>query len=106
MLLGIVIIVFSVAGGSIELSNSYKEYQTHMQANGGEGNPLTVMDEVRWQVARLVGGAVIAGGLISGSMLMGLAWIGRTMEQVRDALEGELAPEPAGHSEAPAKAGN
>ncbi len=78
-----------------------------MLAAGGEGNPLTVMDEVRWQVARLVGGAVIAGGLIAGSMLMGLAWIGRTMEQVRDVLEGELAPAPAaGRSEAPAKAGN
>jgi len=106
MLLGIVIVVFCIAGGSIELSSSYKEYQTHMQAAGGEGNPLTVMDEVRWQVARLVGSAVIAGGLISGSMLMGLAWIGRTMEQVRDALEGELAPAPAGHTEVPAKAGN
>lgn len=106
MLLGIVTIVFCVAGGSIELSNSYKEYQTHMQANGGEGSPLTVMDEVRWQVARLVGGAVIAGGLISGSMLMGLAWIGKTMEQVRDALAGELAQAPAEHADVPAKAGN
>ena len=106
MLLGIVIIVFCIAGGSIELSNSYKEYQTHMQANGGEGNPLTVMDELRWQVARLVGGAVIAGGLISGSMLMALAWIGKTMEQVRDALDGELAEAPAVHAEAPARAGS
>jgi hypothetical protein len=64
------------------------------------------MDEARWQVARLVGAAVIAGGLISGSMLMGLAWIGKTMEQVRDALEGELVLAPAGHTEVPAKARN
>jgi hypothetical protein len=106
MLLGIVIVVFCVVVGSIELSSSYREYQTHLQAGGGEGSPMTVMDVVKWQVARLVGAAVIAGGLISGSMLMGLAWIGRTMEQIRDALEGELAPAPAGHTEVPAKAGN
>jgi len=31
------------------------------------------------------------GGLIAGSVLMGLAWIGRSMEQVRDALHGELS---------------
>ena len=106
MLLGVVIVVFSVAVGFIELSNSYREYQTHMQIAGGEGNPLTVMDEIKWQVARLVGGAVIAGGLISGSMLMGLAWIGKTMEQVRDALEGDLPDAPAVPAEAPAKASN
>lgn len=106
MLLGIVIVVFSVVVGSVELSSSYREYQTHLRAGGGEGSPMTVMDEVRWQVARLVGAAVIAGGLISGSMLMGLAWIGKTMEQVRDALEGELVSAPAGHTEEPAKASN
>src|SRR5258708_33148512 len=102
MLLGIVIIVFCIAGGSIELSNSYKEYQTHMQANGGEGNPLTVMDELRWQVARLVGGAGVAGGLISGAMLMALAWIGKNMEQVGHALDREPAQQPARRTWAPA----
>lgn len=106
MLLGIVIVVFCVVVGSIELSSSYREYQTHIQAGGGEGNPMTVMDVVKWEVARLVGAAVIAGGLISGSMLMGLGWIGKTLEEVRDALEGELASASAGHSEAPARAGN
>ena len=95
MLLGIVIIVFSVASGSIEVSTSYNEYQAHVQAGGGPGNALTIEDELKWQFARLVGGAVIVGGLIAGSVLMGLAWIGRTMEQVRDALEGELAPTPS-----------
>jgi hypothetical protein len=106
MLLGVVIVVFCVVVGSIELSSSYREYQTHLQAGGGEGSPMTVMDVVKWQVARLVGAAVIGGGLISGSMLMGLGWIGKTLEEVRDALEGELAPASAGHSEAPARAGN
>lgn len=107
MLLGIVIAVFCVAGGSIELSASYKEYQSHVQALGGvTGTPLTAVDEVKWQLARLVGAAVIAGGLISGSMLMGLAWIGKTMEQVRDALEAGLAETPAGPAEIEAKARN
>lgn len=105
MLLGIVVIVFSVAGGSIELSASYNEYRSHVQALGGvTGTPLTAVDEVKWQLARLVGGAVIAGGLISGSMLMALAWIGKTMEQVRDALAGELAEAPGGDAEVAAKA--
>jgi hypothetical protein len=106
MLLGVVIVVFCVVVGSIELSSSYREYQTHVLAGGGEGNPMTVMDVVKWQVARLVGAAVIAGGLISGSMLMGLGWIVKTLEEVRDALEGELASPSAGHSEAPARAGS
>ncbi|MBZ5614711.1 MAG: hypothetical protein LAO23_11940 [Acidobacteriia bacterium] len=106
MLLGIVIVVFCVVVGSIELSSSYREYQTHIQAGGGEGNPMTVMDVVKWQVARLVGAAVIAGGLISGSMLMGLGWIGKTLEEVRDALEGELASTSAGNTEGPVRAGN
>lgn len=106
MLLGIVIVVFCVVVGSIELSSSYREYQTHLQAGGGQGSPMTVMDVVKWQVARLVGAAVIGGGLISGSVLMGLGWIGKTLEEVRDALQGELASTSAGHSEAPARAGN
>jgi hypothetical protein len=106
ILLGIVIVVFCVVVGSIELSSGYREYQTHLQAGGGERSPMTVMDVVKWQVARLVGAAVIAGGLISGSMLMGLGWIGRTLEEVRDALEGEVALAPVGPTEAPAKAGH
>lgn len=91
MLLGIAIIVFSLAGGSVEISNSYNQYQSHLHVSGAPGtNPLTVFDEVQWQFARLVGGAIITGGLISGSMLMGLAWIGRTLEHLRDSLTGEL----------------
>lgn len=92
-LLGVVVIVFSVAGGSIELASSYSEYRARFHVSGeADANPLTVMDEARWQAARLIGGGVIAGGLIAGSMLMGLAWIGRTAEQLRDSL-GEAATE-------------
>jgi hypothetical protein len=98
-LLGIVVIVFSVAGGSIEISTRYNEYQSQLHVSGVPGsNPLTVLDEARWQAVRLIGGGVIAGGLIAGSMLMGLAWIGKTIEQVRDALGediGESVPQPA-----------
>jgi len=85
MLLGVAIIVFSVAGGSLAIANSYNQYQGHLHISGvADTNPLSVLDEVQWQVARLVGGAVIMGGLVSGSILMGLAWIGRTLEQLRD----------------------
>jgi hypothetical protein len=107
MLLGIAIVVFSLAGGSIELSSSYNEYQSHIHAAGGAtGTPLTALDEARWQVTRLVGGGIIAGGAIAGSMLMGLAWIGRTMEQVRDALHGEPVEIPSKPDEAVAGSGN
>lgn len=95
MLLGVIIIAFSVAGGSIQISNSYNEYQSRLHVSGDPGsNPLTVMDEARWQAARLIGGGVIAGGIIAGSILMGLGWIGKTMEQIRDAVSDELS-EPA-----------
>jgi hypothetical protein len=95
MLLGIAIIVFGVAGGSVELSSSYDQYRSRIQATGGAtGSPMTALDEARWQVARVIGGAVIAGSMIAGSILMGLAWIGRSLEQVRDALHGEFVEAP------------
>jgi hypothetical protein len=104
-LLGVVIIVFGVAGGSIEISTSYNDYQSHLHVSGMPGsNPLTVLDEARWQAARLIGGFVVAGSLIAGSMLMGLAWIGKTIEEVRDALAeeiGEAAAQPTSASAGP-----
>lgn len=107
MVLGVAIMVFSIAGGSIEISASYSRYQARFRVTGApDSNPLTVLDEARWQFGRLVGGTVIAVGVISGSMLMALGWIGRTMEQIRDALEGELAELPAKPSEASAAARN
>ena len=105
MLLGVIIVVFGVAGGSIEISTAYNQYQSQLHVSGDPGsNPLTVLGEAKWQFARLIGGAIIAGGLIAGSMLMGLAWIGRTMEQVRDALHGELSEALPVATEAAAKA--
>jgi hypothetical protein len=87
MLLGIAIIVFSIAGGSLEIANGYNQYQSHMQVAGPPGtNPLNVFDEVQWQLARLVGGGIIMGGLVAGSILMGLSWIGQVLEQVRDSI--------------------
>lgn len=84
MLLGVAIIVFSLAGGSLQIANSYNQYQSHIQFSGAPGtNPLSVLDEAQWQFARLVGGGIIMGGLISGSILMALAWIGRTLEELR-----------------------
>lgn len=85
MLLGVAVVTISVLGGAIQLSASYGAYRSHLQAAGGvAGTPLTALDEVRWQIAQLVGGGIIAGGAIAGSMLMALAWIGRTLEQLRD----------------------
>lgn len=87
MLLGVVIIVFSIAGGSLEIANGYNQYQSHVQVSGPPGtSPLNVFDEVQWQFARLVGVGIIMGGLVSGSILMGLSWIGRILEQLRDLL--------------------
>jgi len=95
IVLGVATIVFSIAGGSIEIANSYNTYQSHLHLSGAaESNPLTVLDEAQWQLARLIGGAVIAGGVIAGSMLMGLAWIGKTGEEIREAHRRELTASP------------
>jgi hypothetical protein len=99
MLLGVAVIVFSVAGGSIEIASSYGEYRGRFQVSGAaDANPLSVLDEARWQAARLIGGGVIAGGLIAGSILMGLAWIGKTAEQLRDLLGGTSKEKRNAHS--------
>jgi len=117
-ILGVAIIVISVVGGSLYLSGSYNTYQARLQALGLKpGSPITLSDEVQWRFAQILGGGIILGGLIFGSILMGLGWIGKTMEEVRDALgaEGEqlspldavetaktqqsLPPEPAKNSE-------
>lgn len=89
MLLGVAIIVFSIAGGSLEIANSYNQYQSHVHVSGvADTNPMSVLDEVQWQFARLVGGGIIMGGLISGSILMALGWIGRVLEEVRAVVAG------------------
>jgi hypothetical protein len=105
-ILGVAIIVFSVAGGSLELSASYNEYQTRVRVSGNVTiAPLTVMDEAKWQVARIVGGAIIAGGVIAGSALLGLGSICGTLEQIRDLLGSEVVEISNGSTEA-AKAGD
>jgi hypothetical protein len=89
-ILGVAIIVISVAGGSLYLSGSYNTYQARLHALGLQpGSPVTLSDELQWRFAQILGGGIIVGGLIFGSILMGLGWIGKTMEQVRDALSGE-----------------
>lgn len=94
MLLGVAIVTISVLGGALQLSASYDTYHSHLQAAGSAaGTPVTALDEARWQVAQILGGGIIAGGAIAGSILMGLAWIGQTMEHLRDALRGEIIPE-------------
>lgn len=94
MLLGVAIVTISVFGGALQLSTSYNTYYSHLQAAGSAaGTSVTVLDEARWQVAQILGVGIIAGGTIAGSILMGLSWIGHTMEHLRDALGGELIGE-------------
>jgi hypothetical protein len=92
MLLGVAIIVFSLAGGSLELVDSYNQYQSHLRIVGGVGpTSMSVLDEAEWQFARLVGGGIIMGGLIFGSILMALGWIGRTLEEIRAVITEKTA---------------
>src|SRR5260221_11115338 len=91
-LLGVGIIVFSVAGGTIQISNSYNEHQSLLHVSGVPGsNLLTVLDEARWQAARLIGSGVIAGGIMARSLLMALAWIGKILEEARVVLARDIA---------------
>ena len=80
-------ITLSIVGGAVYLSGSHEEYQRRLQALGAPaGSPMTMMDQAKWQFAKVVGTAVLAGGVILGSMLMGLGWIGKTLEEIRDAM--------------------
>src|SRR5919201_5296611 len=55
LLLGMIIIVLGVTVGAIQLSVSYNEYQSRIQAVGAPaGSPQTLYDVVKWQFARLV----------------------------------------------------
>jgi hypothetical protein len=103
LLLGMIIIVLGVTVGAIQLSVSYNEYQSRIQAVGAPaGSPQTLYDVVKWQFARLVGGALLFGALIFGSVLMGLGWIGKTLEEIRDSLsdDAERSPESLAHAQA------
>ena len=91
--LGAAIIAISIIGGAIYLSLSYDEYQGRLHALGaGPDAPITLYEVAKWQVARILGGGIIFWGWIWGSFLMGLGWIGKTLEEIRDALASELTP--------------
>lgn len=92
MLMGVAILVISVVGGSLYLSGSYNTYQTRLHELGAQpGSAVTFYDQAKWQFAQVLGGGIICGGLIFGAILMGLGWIGKTLEQVRDLLGTEEA---------------
>ena len=87
IILGVAIIAFGIVGGSIAIMSAYSTYQAQLHVSGDpNSNPLTVLGEVKWQAARLIGGATIVGSLIAGSILMGLGWIGAALEQIRQQL--------------------
>jgi hypothetical protein len=87
IVLGIIVVTLSIIGGAIYLSGSYEEYQRRLQALGAPaGSPMTLMDQAKWQFAKVIGTAMLAGGVILGSVLMGLGWIGKTLEEIRDAM--------------------
>jgi hypothetical protein len=94
-IMGVAIIVISVVGGSMYISGSYNTYQARLHALGLQpGSPVTLSDELQWRFAQILGGGIIFGGLIFGSILMALGWIGKTFEQVRDLLAGEVGQAP------------
>jgi hypothetical protein len=87
---GVAIIALSIVGGAIYLSLSYNEFQGRLHALGaGPNAPISLYEVAKWQVARVLGTAIIFGGWIFGSVLMGLGWVGKTLEEIRDVLAGE-----------------
>jgi hypothetical protein len=87
IVLGAIVVTVSVIGGAIFLSGSYDEYQRRLHAlNAPAGASVTLMDEAKWQFAKIIGTGTLAGGVILGSMLMGLGWIGKVLEEIRDSM--------------------
>lgn len=92
VVVGAIVVTLSIFGGAIFLSGSYDQYQKRLQAmNAPAGAPMTIVDEIKWQVSKIVGTAALAGGIILGSVLIGLGWIGNTLEEIRDAMVMEPA---------------
>lgn len=90
IVLGVAILVISVVAGSLYLSSSYLTYQERVHALGAPaGETITLYDTIKWQFEQVLGGGIIFGGLIFGSMLMALGWIGKTLEQIQDAMAPE-----------------
>ena len=87
VMLGAAILVISIVGGSLYLSGSYNTYETRLRELGAQpGSSITLFDQTKWQFAQVLGGGIIFGGLIFSSILMGLGWIGKTLEEIRDLL--------------------
>src|SRR5438105_11792574 len=85
--IGAIVITLSVIGGAVYLSGNYEQYQRKLQNLGApKGSPMTIMDEAKWQFAVTIGTGLLAGGVILGSMLIGLGWIGKTLEEIRNAM--------------------
>jgi hypothetical protein len=92
IVLGAIIVTLGIIGGALYLSGSYEQYQRRIQAVGAPaGSQATVLDVARWEVAKLVGGSILLGGVIFGSLLIGLGWIGKTLEEIRDAMAGDVS---------------
>ena len=96
IMLGTAILVISLVGGSLYLSGSYNTYETRLRELGAQpGSSITLFDQTKWQFAQVLGCGIIFGGLIFGSILMALGWIGKTLEQVRELLsieDGQVSP--------------
>lgn len=87
IVLGALVVSVSLIGGAIFLSGNYDQYQRRLQAmNAPAGSPLTVVDEAKWQFAKIVGTGGLVGGIVLGSILMGIGWMGKTLEEIRDAM--------------------
>ena len=85
--LGVIVVTLSIIGGAIFLSGSYEQYQRNVQAmHAPAGSSMTLMDEVKWQFAKIVGTAGLVAGVVLGSLLMGMGWIGKTLEDIREAM--------------------
>ena len=100
IMFGVAIMAISIVGGALYLSASYNEYQSRLHALGAAPDaPIAIFDVAKWQFAKILGGGIISGGWILGSLLLGLGWIGKTLEEIRETLGNELAEVPS--AEAP-----
>lgn len=87
IVLGALVVTLSIIGGAIYLSESYDQYQRRLQAlNAPAGSPYTMVDEAKWQFAKVVGTGGLVAGVILGSLLMGVGWMGKTLEDIRDSM--------------------